>query len=47
MEQLDPEDGLAVWDLTEDSQLPGENLAVRFGRIRYPQRSAPRSKQPK
>jgi hypothetical protein len=28
MEQLDPEDGLAIWDFTEDSQLPGENLAV-------------------
>jgi serine/threonine protein kinase len=28
MEQLDPEDGLAVWDFTEGSELPGGNLAV-------------------
>jgi serine/threonine protein kinase len=28
MEQLDPEDGLAVWDFTEGSELPGENIAV-------------------
>jgi serine/threonine protein kinase len=28
MEQLDPDDGLAIWDFTEGSELPGENLAV-------------------
>jgi serine/threonine protein kinase len=28
MEQLDPEDGEAVWDFTDGSELPGENLAV-------------------
>jgi eukaryotic-like serine/threonine-protein kinase len=28
MEQLDPEDGLAIWDFTEGSELPGGNLAV-------------------
>jgi serine/threonine protein kinase len=34
MEQLDPEnglvawDGLAIWDFTEGSELPGENLAI-------------------
>jgi serine/threonine protein kinase len=28
MEQVDPEDGLAVWDFTEGSELPGGNLAV-------------------
>jgi len=28
MEQLDPEDGLAIWDFTEGSEVPGGNLAV-------------------
>jgi len=28
MQQLDPEDGLAIWDFTEGSELPGENLAI-------------------
>jgi serine/threonine protein kinase len=28
MEQLDPQDGLAVWDFTKGSELPGENLAI-------------------
>jgi serine/threonine protein kinase len=28
MEQVDPEDGLAVWDFTEGSEVPGGNLAV-------------------
>jgi serine/threonine protein kinase len=28
MELIDPEDGLAVWDLTEGAELPGGNLAI-------------------
>jgi serine/threonine protein kinase len=28
MEQLDPEDGLAIWDFKEGSELPGGNLAI-------------------
>jgi serine/threonine protein kinase len=28
MEQLDPEDGLAIWDFTKGSEVPGANLAV-------------------